>query len=318
MATNKVYTAPPALSVVCSDPTTPASGDPVRFGTLTGVAIQDESEGGNATGYTTIDFSGSAWNLSVKGIDGSGNSAVAAGDALFYVDADTPKLSKKATGYFFGFALEAVVSGATTTIKVLHTPSPGAGTLGTGTVSTTQLAANAVTAAKLSSTLVKGFVPLDITAARIISANAIQNTTEAGVPDGNTSPSLARVNGATDKALRLIWAASSSEEIQFSPIAKPPDLDDASDLTIHLMIAKDTNTDNTAVCAVSVWDGVGDTNAGGNTAALSTASLTEYTVTLAAADLAAAPGFLNISLTPGTHTTDAIRLYAAWIEYTRA
>lgn len=318
MATNKVYTAPPALSVVCSDPTTPASGDPVRFGTLTGVAIQDEGEGGNATGYTTMDFSGSAWNLSVKGIDGSGNSAVAVGDALFYVDADTPKLSKKATGYFFGFALEAVSSGATTTIKVLHTPSPGAGTLGTGTVGTTQLAANAVTAAKLSSTLVKGFIPLDITAARIISANAIQNTTEAGVPDGNTSPSLARVNGATDKALRLIWAASSSEEIQFAPIAKPPDLDGASDLTIHLMIAKDTNTDAAVTVDIQVFDGVGDTECGAATAAISTATLTEYSATVALADLGDHPGFLNISLTPGTHTTDAIRLYAAWIEYTRA
>lgn len=318
MATNKILTNPTTLSVAASDPTTPASGDPIRFGVLTGVAVQDEGEGGNVSGEVTMDFSGSAWDLSVKAVDGSGNSAIAKGDALFYVDADTPKLSKKSTGYFYGFALEAIAEGETATIQVLHTPSPGAGTLGTGTVGTTNLAAAAVTAAKLSSTLVKGFINLDITTPRIMSSNDTQDTTEAGVPDGNTAPKLERVNAATDKGLRLIWAVDEVNEIQFAPIAKPPDLDDASALTVHLLVSKDTNTDTAAVVAVNIFDGVGDTNAGGNTAALATASLTEYTVTLAAADLGAAPGVLNIALIPGTHANDAIRLHAAWIEYTRA
>ena len=89
-------------------------------------------------------------------------------------------------------------------------------------------------------------------------------------------------------------------------------------LTLHLMMAKDTNTDNTVVVTASVWDGVGDTNCGSATAALAAATLADYTVTIALANLAVHPGFLNIGLTPGTHTTDAIYLYAAWIEYTRA
>jgi hypothetical protein len=58
------------------------------------------------------------FQLSVKGVDGGGNAAVAAGDILYYVDADTPKLSKKATGHRFGYALDAVLSGATTSIRV--------------------------------------------------------------------------------------------------------------------------------------------------------------------------------------------------------
>lgn len=317
MATNEIFQGY-HLSVACSDPTTPASGGPVRFGTLTGVALTDEGAGGNDAAKTTVDFGPTTYDLSVKGVDDSGNSAVAVGDSIFYVDADTPKLSKKSSGYFFGIALEAVGSGQTDTIRVLHCPSPGSGALGSGTVGTSNLADAAVTGPKLSSTLAKGFIPLNITAARIISTNAIQNTTEAGVPDGNTAPALARVNGATDKALRLIWAATEVGEIQFAPIPKPPDLDGAANLTIHLMIAKDTNDDAAAVVGVSVWDGVGDSNAGGNTAALDTADLTEYTVTVAAADLAEDPGFLNVSITPGTHANDAIRLYAAWVEYTRA
>lgn len=317
MATNEISQGY-RMSVVCSDPTTPASGDPVRYGTLTGVALTDEGEGGNATTETSVDFGPTTYDLSCKGVNDSGNSAIAVGDSIFYVDADTPKLSKKSSGYFFGIAMEAVTSGSTDTIKVLHCPSPGSGTLGSGTVGTANLAADAVTVAKLDTNLKLGFIPLDITTPRIIATNAVQNTTEAGVPDGNTSPSLARVNGATDKALRLAWAATAVEEIQFAPIPKPPDLDDASALTIHLMLAKGTNTDNAAVVGVSIWDGVGDTNAGGNTSALSAATLAEYTVTLAAGDLAAAPGFLNVSVTPGTHANDAIYCYAAWIEYTRA
>lgn len=110
------------LSVVITHPTTPQTGDPCRFGVLTGVAETDEGEGGNAATKTSFNFGPNVWDLSVKGIDAMGNAAVAVGDSLFYTDADTPPLSKKATGYFFGIALEVVSSGATTTIEVLHLP----------------------------------------------------------------------------------------------------------------------------------------------------------------------------------------------------
>ncbi len=43
----------------------------------------------------------------VKGVDDDGNSAVALGDPLFFIDGDTPQISKKASGLFFGYALEA-------------------------------------------------------------------------------------------------------------------------------------------------------------------------------------------------------------------
>ena len=314
MATNIIMRDASEISVVVSHPTTPASGDPVRFGSYaTGVALTDE----RTDGTTTVLFGDFVADLSVKGVNDSGNSAVAVGDAIYYTDGDTPRLNKKATGVFFGFALETVGSGSTATIKVKHMPSPGSGSLGSGTVGPIQLADDSVPAPKLAGNLAIGHIPLDITTVRIISTNAVHTTTEGGVPDGNTDPSLARVNGATDKALRLVWAAASVVEVQFAPVAKPADMDGAAAVEVHLLIAKDTNTDNTAVVAVNIFDGVGDTNAGGNTAALSTASLTEYSVSLAAGDLGDPPGFLNISLIPGTHANDAIRLYAAWIEYTR-
>lgn len=103
------------LSVACSDPTTPASGDPVRYGTLCGVAERAES----ADGLCTVNFGPIVATLSVKGVDGSGNVAVAAGDKLYYTDGDTPKVAKKTTGTFIGFALAAVTSGSTGSIDVL-------------------------------------------------------------------------------------------------------------------------------------------------------------------------------------------------------
>jgi len=113
MAKNRKYESGRKLAVACTHPATPTSGSPVRYGQLPGVALINEQ----ADGLTTVQFDG-VFNLSVKGVDGSGNSAVAEGDKLYYVDADTPVLSKKATGVYFGIAMGAVASGATATIPV--------------------------------------------------------------------------------------------------------------------------------------------------------------------------------------------------------
>ena len=115
----------PGWSAVVSHPATPVSGDPVRVGELTGIALTNEGDGGNAPTETTVLFGDYYATHSVKGVDGGGNSAVAVGDKLYYVDADTPPLSKKNTGRFYGFASDAVASGATTTIEV-RKPANGA------------------------------------------------------------------------------------------------------------------------------------------------------------------------------------------------
>lgn len=119
MATNEVYRQGDYLGLTVSHPTTPASGDPVRYGEMTGIATSAE----DADGKTSVTFEG-VHLVSVKGINGSGDSAVAVGDKIYYVDADTPVLSKKATGRLFGYAVETpgnagtVTGGATATIGV--------------------------------------------------------------------------------------------------------------------------------------------------------------------------------------------------------
>ncbi|HZT29417.1 MAG TPA: hypothetical protein VFA33_06015 [Bryobacteraceae bacterium] len=160
-----------------------------------------------------------------------------------------------------------------------------------------------------------GLIPLDFANAVIIAANVVQNTTEGGRPDGNTAPILQRINSATDKALRLTWAAGSQVELQFPAVALPPDLDDAAPMEVHLICAKDANA-NTVNIDVQAFFGVGDTECGAATPTIAQARA-EYVVTLAAADVPAAPEVLNLALVPGAHAGDALYLDAAWIEYAR-
>jgi len=166
------------------------------------------------------------------------------------------------------------------------------------------------------SNTVKGVIPLPLGSAREIATNAIQNlAASGGLLCSDSTPIYERVNGATDKALRLNWASSDSNEITFDSVPKPHDLDASADMTIHLMSYMSGSTD-TPVIAVGYFEGVGDTNAGGNTAALSDTEA-EQTVTIAAANIAAAPGYFTVTLTPAAHTSDALYLMQAWCEYTR-
>lgn len=313
MATNIVKEPGWTLSVVCSDPAAPVTGDPVRFGELTGVALTDEGEGGNASTETTVYFGPCVVDVSVKGIDGSGNSAVAVGDTIYYVDGDTPKLSKKASGYFFGFALETVGSGETGTINVMHAPA-GAWT---GTVNTGDLASGAVTAAKLSTTLKTGFIPVPLTAVREVVSNAIPNAAaNGGLLASDTTPILQLTNGDTDSALRLAWAASNSDPIIFQ-VALPPDLDVSGNVEVHFRAAMAGATDSPVISADSYFNEA-DTKVEDDSAAVSGTSYAEKTITIAAADVPAGAQTLTVELTPGAHTTDILYMTAIWVEYTRA
>lgn len=144
MATNIKYEPGWSLNLTCTKPDAPDSGDPVRIGNLTGIAIKDEDTAGKTAVYTGPFVA----EFSVKDNGGSG---IAVGDTIWYHDDATPVLDNVPTGgYYYGIALEAVTAGQTATIQVRHDDAPGgAGTIGNGTVGTTQLASNAVTTAKI-------------------------------------------------------------------------------------------------------------------------------------------------------------------------
>ena len=92
------------------------SGAPVVVGKIAGVAETDRDTAGKSTVNTRP---GTIASVPVKGIDGSGNAAVAVGDYIYHTVADTPPLSKKATGVLWGKAEGTVGSGLTATINVM-------------------------------------------------------------------------------------------------------------------------------------------------------------------------------------------------------
>lgn len=114
MATNTVHMWTKSLSVAVTAPATPVSGDPVVYGQIPGVALIDEA----ADGLTTIALDGT-WLLSVKG-ETTTNAAIAAGAIVYYDAAATPHKinADSSNGVRFGYALDAVDSGATATIRV--------------------------------------------------------------------------------------------------------------------------------------------------------------------------------------------------------
>lgn len=88
------------------------SGDPGAIGDLPFVALTDE----DADGMATIQTDG-VFELAVHANDGTVGAAVAAGD-LVYWDNTAGELDVAVAGIRFGYALEAVTSDATTTIRV--------------------------------------------------------------------------------------------------------------------------------------------------------------------------------------------------------
>ena len=102
------------LRVAVSHPSSPTKHAPVRVGELAGIALAAE-DGQGITPVTLQD----TWDVSVKAINGGGNSAVAVGEKIYYVDGDTPNCSKKTTGTFLGYAGAAITSGGTATIPVI-------------------------------------------------------------------------------------------------------------------------------------------------------------------------------------------------------
>jgi len=145
MATNIKYEPGWSLNLTCTTPDEPNSGDPVRIGNLTGIALTDE----DAAGKTVVNTGPFVAKFSVKD---SGGTGIAIGAPIWYHDDATPALNNVSTGgYYYGIALEAVTAEQTATIRVYHDCAPGgAGTLGTGSISATNLAEGAATADKLS------------------------------------------------------------------------------------------------------------------------------------------------------------------------
>lgn len=126
MAKNKVFDPGDNLTVVVDNPAAPNSGDPVRVGVMTGVAMVDEGEGALESDETVVDFGPGVYDLVVDDNEGSG---ISPGDTIYYHDTETgdpeTNLNNSSTGAdaTFGVAMESVAANGTATIQVKHIPT---------------------------------------------------------------------------------------------------------------------------------------------------------------------------------------------------
>jgi hypothetical protein len=111
-----------------------------------------------------------------------------------------------------------------------------------------------ITGTALSNTLKTGTIPLYLTSAREIATNATINAAgNGGLLASNTTPTFTRINGATDKCLKLTWASSNSDEIQWQVIS-PYDMDGSATVALNFYCAMGGATD-TPTTTVGFFDG---------------------------------------------------------------
>lgn len=160
-----------------------SSGDIFAVGELVGVAVTNA-----ASGQKVAMSRVGVYTLPAKGINGNGNSAIVAGDKLYYVSGDTPAVSKKSSGLFVGYALEGVASSQTGVIEVLLPGSPGPGELNITpqSVTKTELADNAVETAKIKDAAVtKAKLAGGFLKAALISGDVAGDHTVTGIAAGD-------------------------------------------------------------------------------------------------------------------------------------
>ena len=131
-----------------------------------------------------------------------------------------------------------------------------------------------------------------------------------------------------DEAWGIRWNNHATPLPIATQVAVPPDLDETEDVVFHLLAGKTGATSgDDVVWTLAAYNNVvgalydADANFGGAaTAMVGTATaktVAERTVTLAAANIAAAPCVIQLTLAPSDMATDDVILLGTWLEYTK-
>ena len=124
----------------------------------------------------------------------------------------------------------------------------------------------------------------------------------------------------SNKEIVLTWdgnATPGALGVKFSLV--DPAIDATADIVVHFL-AKMAGTTDTPVMKFEAYINAGDTDCAGTDPEITGGTtLTEYTMTIAAADVPSAPASLTLILTPtaGQMDTDELHLYDIWLEVTR-
>jgi predicted RecA/RadA family phage recombinase len=122
MATNKVQDG---RFIYIATASSAESGDPMVIGSYLPCVLLTDADSDDSN-KATVATEG-VFDLSVEAVDNDGNSAVSAGDAIYYDSGNDPVLTKKSDGEYFGIALESLATGTTGTINVMLRPKAGVG-----------------------------------------------------------------------------------------------------------------------------------------------------------------------------------------------
>ena len=165
-----------------------------------------------------------------------------------------------------------------------------------------------------------GLIDLPLTSWREVVSNDIAalgtagTTGSGGVLATDTTPTLETVNGDTDSQLRVLWAAGNAHALM-NQLTIPPDLDVTQPIVLTMRGAMAASADTPAMDVDAFFD-EGDTKVETSTFGW-TATIANRTATISASDIPSSPTTLSIEITPGTHATDAMTMYASYITYTR-
>jgi len=172
----------------------------------------------------------------------------------------------------------------------------------------------------------------------LLSAQAIINLPLGGFTeaDGTVLADFADATGTTpgwnagDESFGIRWNNHANPDPISTSVVIPPDLDATADVVLHVLAAKVGATVGDAVtwlveafnnADAAVYDA--DADFGGTSSAMTgdatTKTCQEETLTLAAADVAASPCVMTLTIQPtdGTLGTDDVIILGAWLEYTR-
>jgi len=131
------------------------------------------------------------------------------------------------------------------------------------------------------------------------------------------------------KAVNVRWNNHANPDPVACGVALPQDLDNSADIVVHYMASKTGATIGDAVTFLTeaFFQTVGalhdaDADAGGTSSAMTgdaaSKTVQEETLTIAAANVPAAPCKLMLTIQPtdGTLGTDDVHLHDVWLEYT--
>jgi hypothetical protein len=197
-------------------------------------------------------------------------------------------------------------------------------------ITAAKIAAGAVTAEKLSSTMQLGTIDLPLTSWRVtdnantnyglVAATAVIGS--GGVGGIDAEPALTRVNAATDKTSRLVYLDAKLDPI-VNDFIIPADADESADFTFKILAAMSGTDDATSILTLA-WIATkagayaaGADQGGATSAFAAVATLVEKSVTISALAINAPGTHVSVELIPTSPGTDAMHIYGTWVEYTR-